>query len=300
MRKILITSAIALATTVFVPAANAGGSHGAEDIAAEDFVRVRRTRLSYNIDHETCQVALKTTRNIRRITQRDPYGNIIKRWSSKSGERVRLFGDFSKFALGLTEGTLKVKTGYKNRVKFQEIGDQFRADLISCFTKDRDLDPVDPAPVDPAPVDPAPVDPAPVDPAPVDPAPVDPVDPPVTPVVTCPVEENINALFAAAGNEAVGVSSTVNNCTVFFGTSTVGIFNGLSADNGNMVGASVNTMPAPVDEFGNPVELSPEQLGACAAAIGAGGPTSAVIAGTGGAPFDGDLGDLCADFVPSP
>jgi len=228
MKKLLITSIVVFANTVFFSAANAGGSHGAEDIAAEDFVRVRSTRLSYNIDHDTCKVTLKTTRNVRRITQRDPNGNIIKRWSTRSGERVRLFNDFSKFADGLTEGTLKVKTGYKNRVKFQEIGDQFRADLVDCFTKDRSVDPVD----DPE-------------------------------LATCPavVQTAINSLFGAASDagESVFVEDFPNACTAFFNTGSVGVFNGLSAQNGGVVGADIDGVPLP---------LTLEEVDACALAIG--------------------------------
>ena len=277
MKKLLITSIVVFANTVFFSAANAGGSHGAEDIAAEDFVRVRSTRLSYNIDHDTCKVTLKTTRNVRRITQRDPNGNIIKRWSTRSGERVRLFNDFSKFADGLTEGTLKVKTGYKNRVKFQEIGDQFRADLIDCFTKD-----------------------------------VDPVEPPTEPEVTCPavVVDAVNSLVSDANGagvlpEPVSVGITANSCTLFFGDaltnpggiSVVGIFNGESGDNGFAAGAAINGEAAPVDEFGNPVSLSPEQLGACAVAIGTSEPMMANLIG-GGSFVDSE--NLCAGFVPNP
>jgi len=143
MMKFLVFSVVALATTLFDPAVHAADSHhAAEDIADEDFVRVRSTRLFYNIDSDTCKVTLKTRRNIRRITQRDSDGNIVKRWSTKKGERVRLFSDFDKFPVSLTEGTIKVKTGYKDRVKFQEIGDQFRADLTDCLTVDQD--PVEP------------------------------------------------------------------------------------------------------------------------------------------------------------
>ena len=134
MKKLFITSVIALASTTFVPAVSAGGSG--------EFVRVNNTRLHYSIDHDTCKVSLKTNRNIRRITQRDAYGNIIKRWSTRKGERLRLFTDLDKFPGSLLEGTIKVKTGYRNRVKFQEIGDQFRTDLANCFTKDRNIDPV--------------------------------------------------------------------------------------------------------------------------------------------------------------
>jgi len=61
---------------------------------------------------------------------------------ARQGESVRLFSDFDKFPVSLTEGTIKVKTGYKDRVKFQEIGDQFRADLTDCLTNDPD--PVEP------------------------------------------------------------------------------------------------------------------------------------------------------------
>jgi len=242
MKKLFVTSAIALAATIFVPAANAGGSHGAEDIAAEDFVRVRSTRLSYNIDHDTCKVTLKTTRNVRRITQRDAYGNIIKRWSSKKGERVRLFSDFSKFADGLTEGTLKVKTGYKNRVKFQEIGGQFRADLVDCLTKDRDVDPV---------------------------TPVDPVEPPV--MATCPAEVQtaIDEIFGAASDlDPVVVIDTANSCTAFFDDRSVGVFNGLSDDNGGVVGAAIDNTPFPLDASGLPGSLTLEEVDACAIAIG--------------------------------
>ena len=282
MKKLLITSIVVFANTVFFSAANAGGSHGAEDIAAEDFVRVRSTRLSYNIDHDTCKVTLKTTRNVRRITQRDPNGNIIKRWSTRSGERVRLFNDFSKFADGLTEGTLKVKTGYKNRVKFQEIGDQFRADLIDCFTKD-----------------------------------VDPVEPPTEPEVTCPavVVDAVNSLVSDANGDSeadaqpVSVGRTANSCTLFFGDaltnpggiSVVGIFNGESAENGFGAGAAINGEAAPVDEFGNPVSLSPEQLGACVVAIGASEPIMANLIMTDLIGDESlDLGNLCAGFVPNP
>ena len=143
MKKFLVFSVVALATTLFQPAVHAADSHhAAEDIADEDFVRVSNTRLFYNIDSDTCKVTLKTRRNIRRITQRDSDGNIVKRWSTRKGESVRLFSDFDKFPVSLTEGTIKVKTGYKDRVKFQEIGDQFRADLTDCLT-------VDPEPVEP-------------------------------------------------------------------------------------------------------------------------------------------------------
>ena len=269
-------SIVVFANTVFFSAANAGGSHGAEDIAAEDFVRVRSTRLSYNIDHDTCKVTLKTTRNVRRITQRDPNGKIIKRWSSRKGERIRLFSDFSKFADGLTEGTLEVKTGYKNRVKFQEIGDQFRADLIDCFTKD-----------------------------------VDPVEPPTEPEVTCPavVVDAVNSLVSDANGagvlpEPVSVGITANSCTLFFGDaltnpggiSVVGIFNGESGENGFEAGAAINGEEAPVDEFGNPVSLSPEQLGACAVAIGSSGPMIANLIGGGSVNSE----NLCVGFVPNP
>jgi len=231
MKKLLITSIVVFANTVFFSAANAGGSHGAEDIAAEDFVRVRSTRLSYNIDHDTCKVTLKTTRNVRRITQRDPNGNIIKRWSTRSGERVRLFNDFSKFADGLTEGTLKVKTGYKNRVKFQEIGDQFRADLVDCFTKDRSVDPE---------------------------------------LATCPavVLTAIEEIFGAESDlNPVTVINTANSCTAFFDDRSVGVFNGLSADNGGVVGAAIDNTPFPLDASGLPGSLTLEEVGACAMAI---------------------------------
>lgn len=86
------------------------------------------------LDSDTCKVTLKTRRNIRRITQRDASGEIVKRWSTRKGESVRLFSDFDKFPIALTEGTIKVKTGYRDKVKFQEIGDEFRADLIDCLT----------------------------------------------------------------------------------------------------------------------------------------------------------------------
>ena len=133
MKKFIAASVFALATTM-LSAANAGDSHVAADIPEEDFIRVDGTRLSYNIDSDTCKVTLKTRRNIRRITQRDASGEIVKRWSTRKGERVRLFSDFDKFPIALTEGTIKVKTGYRDKVKFQEIGDEFRADLIDCLT----------------------------------------------------------------------------------------------------------------------------------------------------------------------
>ena len=118
-----------------ISTAHAGGDHDAL-IPHEDFTKVDKTRLSYHIDSETCEVTLKTRRNIRRITQRDPDGNILKRWSTKEGERVRIFSDFDKYPGLLTEGTIKVKTGYKDKVKFHEIGDDFRADLTDCLTQE--------------------------------------------------------------------------------------------------------------------------------------------------------------------
>ena len=93
------------------------------------------------LDSDTCKVTLKTRRNIRRITQRDAGGEIVKRWSTRKGESVRLFSDFDKFPIALTEGTIKVKTGYRDKVKFQEIGDEFRADLIDCLTVEPEPEP---------------------------------------------------------------------------------------------------------------------------------------------------------------
>ena len=225
MRKLLVTSIVALSTTLFLSAANAGG-----------FERVNNTRLHYKIDHDTCKVTLKTNRNIRRITQRDAYGNIVKRWSTKKGERLRLFDDFDKFPVSLTEGTIKVKTGYKHRVKFQEIGDQFRRDLTDCFTKDP-VDPVDPL------------------------DPLDPLDPgPELAVCPANVVSAIDAVIASTTENALSIFDNENSCSVFGDATSVAFFNGLSLDAADLVGVEIDQATQQT--------LSLEEVDACVLATG--------------------------------
>ncbi len=235
MKKLLATSVVALAMTTLAPTVNAGDSG--------DFVRLENTRLNYSIDHDTCKVSLKTNRNIRRITQRDASGNIIKRWSTRKGDSLRLFTDLDKFPGSLLEGTIKVKTGYKNRVKFHEIGDQFRADLEDCLAKGPDAEP---------------------------------------PVVVCPFESQIQLVAAGEislldNNENFcSLFSDTGEINIFNGE-TSGDFTGLRFFQTSLGCAPVGNPNTPledqcINEFGevNPIEsgaLGTEEIAACLAVV---------------------------------
>ena len=90
-------------------------------------------------------------------------------------------------------------------------------------------------------------------------------------MATCPAEVQtaINAIFADATDlDPFTVTDEANSCLLSFNTSTVGVFNGLSDDNGGVVGTTINGEAFPLIGPDMPGSLSLEEVDACALAIG--------------------------------
>ena len=224
MRKVFVTAVVALATTLFLSTAHAGNSRHGW--------KKRAPIIGVNIDAQDCSVTLKTRHNLNKIVLTDDRGRFLKKWHA----RGRTFSNFGMYTALMTEGRLYVKARVKvrtyrgkwrHRTVIVEAGNRFRNKLQSC------LDNITPPP------------------------------PPTGPVCPAAVLTAVDAAVASVNPEDLGITDDGNSCQVF-GLTQVGIFNGLSFDNGQVIGASIQN----ADGSNSQIPLSLEKANQCVAAIG--------------------------------
>lgn len=245
MKKLLVTTAITLTTTLFLTAGHAGNNghghgygHGKWEQANHRRGKSKRNRggkggsavISYDIDPGTCAVTVSSTKSLSNIVLKDSSGKTIKKWDNLSGKS---FSDFGMYNAILADGSLYIKSGNngkrgkRNRGLGAEIGGDFRTDLESCLT--------------------------------------------TTPLADCPFESQIDDVRdAAGGNANLDVFDNEKSCEFFFNTQAISVVN--NTDGTGYVGVSyfrdtctaIGT-PGTVDKCADFVDgtLEPAEAQAC-------------------------------------